>query len=148
MNSHIDMHQGGSDSTFLPFVPVSRIITGSGRETIELTVERRQGTIFAEWRQGTIFATLFSDSPAVRLVPGDAACVDLPQVALTGMPQQTKALSPGLQRIQARQPEVIHRAIELRAVLGDPILGLARVLQGVPVVEDDVWDRIAQEPYG
>ena len=138
MNSHIDMHQGGSDSTFLPFVPVSRTITGSGRETIELTVERRQGTSFP---------MLFPDSPAFRLVLGDAAYVDLPQVALTGMPQQTKALSPGLQRIQARQPQVIHRAIELRAVLGDPILGLARVLQGVPV-GDDVWDRIAQEPYG
>jgi hypothetical protein len=140
MNSHIDMHQGGSDSTFLPFVPVSRTITGSDHETIELTVERRQGIFF--------FPMPFPDSPAFRLVPGDAAYVDLPQVALTGMPQQTKALSPGLQRIQARQPEVIHRAIELRAVLGDPILGLARVLQGVPVVEDDVWDRIAQEPYG
>ena len=32
----------------------------------------------------------------------------------------TTALSPGLQRIQARQPEVIRRAAELRAVLGDP----------------------------
>lgn len=138
MNSHIDMHQGGSDSTFLPFVLLSRTITGSDRETIELTVERRQGTSFP---------MLFPDSLAFRLVLGDAAYVDLPQVALTGMPQQTKALSPGLQRIQARQPQVIHRAIELRAVLGDPILGLARVLQGVPV-GDDVWDRIAQEPYG
>lgn len=60
---------------------------------------------------------------------------------------EMKALPLGLQRIQARQPEVIHRAIELRAILGDPILGLARVLQGVPV-GDDVWDRIAREPYG
>ena len=57
-------------------------------------------------------------------------------------------LSPGLQRIQARQSEVVLRAVKLRAVLGDPILGLARVLRGVPVVEDDVWDRIIQEPYG
>ena len=32
----------------------------------------------------------------------------------------TTALSPGLQRILARQPEVIRRAVELRAVLGDP----------------------------
>ena len=32
----------------------------------------------------------------------------------------TTDLSPGLQRILARQPEVICRAIELRATLGDP----------------------------
>ena len=63
------------------------------------------------------------------------------------MPQRTRTLSPGLQRIRARQPEVIRRATELRAVLGDPVAELAQVLQDVPV-DDDVWDRIAQEPYG
>ena len=57
------------------------------------------------------------------------------------------ALSPGLQRIQARQPEVVRRAIELRAVLGDPILGLTQLLNSLPV-SDKKWDKIVQEPYG
>ena len=55
--------------------------------------------------------------------------------------------SQGLERIRERQPSIIRRAKELRAILGDPIAGLAHVLQDIPV-EDDVWDRIAQEPYG
>jgi len=55
--------------------------------------------------------------------------------------------SRGLERIRERQPSIIRRAKELRAVLGDPIAGLVHVLQDVPV-EDGVWDRIAQEPYG
>jgi hypothetical protein len=58
-----------------------------------------------------------------------------------------RMLSPGLQRILARQPEAIRRARELRTILGDPIEELVQVLQDVPV-EDDVWDRISQEPYG
>ena len=53
----------------------------------------------------------------------------------------------GLERIKKRQHIVIHRARELRATLGDPLAELARILQDIPV-EDDVWDRIAQEPYG
>jgi len=52
-----------------------------------------------------------------------------------------------MQRILARQPEVIRRARELRTIVGDPIEELAQVLQDIPV-EDDVWDRISQEPYG
>jgi hypothetical protein len=55
--------------------------------------------------------------------------------------------SRGLERIRERQPSIIRRAKELRAILGDPIAGLVHVLQDIPV-EDGVWDRIAQEPYG
>jgi hypothetical protein len=61
--------------------------------------------------------------------------------------KKTRARSPELQRILARQPEVIYRARQLRATLGDPIEGLAQVLQDLPV-EDDLWSRISQEPYG
>jgi hypothetical protein len=59
----------------------------------------------------------------------------------------TEVPSRGLERIRARQPAVIRRARELRAILGDPLVELARILQDIPV-EDDVWDRIIQEPYG
>lgn len=55
--------------------------------------------------------------------------------------------SRGLERIRARQPAVIHRARELRATLGDPLIELARILQDIPV-DDGIWDRIVQEPYG
>lgn len=61
--------------------------------------------------------------------------------------RRMRALSPGLQRILARQPEIVRRARELRAILGDPIDGLAQILQSAPV-ENDTWDRIIQEPYG
>jgi hypothetical protein len=61
--------------------------------------------------------------------------------------ERTRSLSLGMQRILARQPEVIRRARELRTIVGDPIEELAQVLQDIPV-EDDVWDRISQEPYG
>jgi hypothetical protein len=61
--------------------------------------------------------------------------------------EKVRMLSPGLRRILARQPEAIRRARELRTILGDPIEELVQVLQDVPV-EDDVWDRISQEPYG
>jgi len=59
----------------------------------------------------------------------------------------TKVPSRGLERIRARQPAVVRRARELRAILGDPLVELARILQDIPV-EDDVWDRVVQEPYG
>jgi len=61
--------------------------------------------------------------------------------------ERTRSLSAGMQRILARQPEVIRRARELRTIVGDPIEELAQILQDIPV-EDDVWDRICQEPYG
>ena len=51
------------------------------------------------------------------------------------------------QGISHSQPEVIRRARELRTIVGDPIEELAQILQDIPV-EDDVWDRICQEPYG
>jgi len=53
----------------------------------------------------------------------------------------------GLERIRERQIVIIRRAKEIRATLGDPLVELARILRDIPV-EDDMWDRIVQEPYG
>lgn len=52
-----------------------------------------------------------------------------------------------IEKIKKRQHSIIRRARELRATLNDPLAELARILQDIPV-KDDVWDRIAQEPYG
>jgi hypothetical protein len=62
-------------------------------------------------------------------------------------PGEPTCSNKGLERIKKRQRAIIRRARELRATLGDPLAELARILQDIPV-EDDEWDRIAQEPYG
>lgn len=52
-----------------------------------------------------------------------------------------------LERIKARQPDVVRKAGEFRALHGDPFDALARVLGDLPVTDDE-WDRIVEEPYG
>lgn len=117
-----------------PSIPIPRNIAASDREVVELAVERDCQIAF--------YLDTSPDLPSLRsyLRTENAA-------GLTVMLGQTRPLPQGLRRIRARQPEVIRRARKLRAVLGDPVAGLADVLQSIPV-EDDVWDRIAQEPYG
>lgn len=53
----------------------------------------------------------------------------------------------GLERIKARQPCVLRRAQELRAILGDPVEAMARLLGEIPG-DAEAWDRIVREPYG
>jgi len=57
-----------------------------------------------------------------------------------------KGKSP-LERIKARQPDVLRRAKEFRALHGDPLDALMRILGDLPVTDDE-WDRIVEEPYG
>lgn len=89
--------------------------------------------------------------PGSSVIIGDTVfiCLDeLPDVAISkDVVLHTEVPSRGLEKIRARQPAVIRRARELRAIVGDPLVELARILQDIPV-EDDVWDRIVQEPYG
>lgn len=84
-------------------------------------------------------------------IVGDTVFIHLDQsqaaTISTGLHQQMTIPSPGLRRVQERQPAIIRRAKELRATHGDPIAGLVQTLQDIPV-GNDVWDRIAQEPYG
>jgi hypothetical protein len=89
--------------------------------------------------------------PDSSVIVGNAVFIyldELPYVAISeNVVPYTEVPSQGLARIKARQPAVIRRARELRAILGDPLVELARILQDIPV-EDGVWDRIVQEPYG
>jgi len=57
-----------------------------------------------------------------------------------------KGKSP-LERIRARQPDVLRRAKKFRTLHGDPFDALARILGDLPVTDDE-WDRIVEEPYG
>jgi len=57
-----------------------------------------------------------------------------------------KGNSP-LERIKARQLDALHRARGFRALHGDPLDALVRVLGDLPVTDDE-WDRIVEEPYG
>ena len=65
----------------------------------------------------------------------------------TVVSHEVTSLTPALQRVAARQQEMIRRARELRAAMGDPVARLVQVLQDIPIDDGD-WDRIAQEPYG
>ena len=56
------------------------------------------------------------------------------------------APSPGLQRIQARQPEVVRRAIELRATLGDAIEFVANEADNITSLPDDGGITIGSPP--
>jgi len=81
------------------------------------------------------------------LIETNAAYLDFPRPALPPVVYQPQPLSPGLQRIQARQPEALRRARELRAILGNPVEAMAQALADIPG-DNETWDRIAQEPYG
>jgi hypothetical protein len=91
----------------------------------------------------------FISYPEEHYVIGDTIFIcpsELSVIPMNTHPQ-VRFHTQGLERIKERQPSVIHRAMELRAVIGDPLTELERILQDISM-EDDVWDQIAQEPYG
>jgi hypothetical protein len=51
-----------------------------------------------------------------------------------------------LSRILARQPEIRHRAMEVRQKYGDPIQSLAELLGNMPGSQEE-WDALIDEPY-
>lgn len=51
-----------------------------------------------------------------------------------------------LGRIQARQSEVVSRALELQDEYGDPVRGLAELLGSMPGNQED-WQALIDEPY-
>ena len=140
MLDHVDLQQNRLHSSLPDFLPMSRGVGACDREIVKLGVERTGETIHIS-QESTSVPTGF------YVICDNAAYAFSLPTAVTSTPRVRSTLSPGLLRIRARQPEVIRRAMDLRARLGDPVTGLAQVLQDIPV-EDDMWDRIAQEPYG
>jgi hypothetical protein len=54
--------------------------------------------------------------------------------------------SSTLSRIKARQPQILHRAMEIRQEYGDPIQSLAALLENMPGSQED-WEALIDEPY-
>jgi hypothetical protein len=54
--------------------------------------------------------------------------------------------SSTLSRIQARQPQILRRALEIRQEYGDPIQNLAELLGNMPGSQED-WEALIDEPY-
>jgi hypothetical protein len=54
--------------------------------------------------------------------------------------------SSTLSRIQARQPQILRRAMEIRQEYGDPIQNLATLLENMPGSQED-WEALIDEPY-
>lgn len=54
--------------------------------------------------------------------------------------------SSTLSRIRARQPQILHRALEIRREHGDPIQNLAALLGNMPGSQED-WEALIDEPY-
>jgi len=150
MSNSMALQQCDSRSPFYALPSAPRDAAASVRGLVESSVEMEHATIYPATSSGSSRVSLYpiTDYAGGHLHVRWAAddLVGAPTRRLSRR-RKTRARSPGLQRILARQPEVIHRAKQMRAILGDPIEGLAQVLQDLPV-EDDVWDRIAQEPYG
>ena len=150
MSNSIALQQCDSHSPFYPLPPAPGDTAASVGGLVESSVEMERATIYLGTSSGLSRVRLYPITNyagrhlLVRWAADDL--VDVPTRWLSKR-RKTRARSPGLQRILARQPGVIHQAKRMRATLGDPIEGLAQVLQDLPV-EDDVWDRISQEPYG
>jgi hypothetical protein len=59
---------------------------------------------------------------------------------------QLAELTP-LDRIRAKQPEMIQRALAYRLRYGDPVLRLGQLFQDI-LPDHTTWDEIIDEPYG